>query len=170
LALAGLFGNGPLPDVGVGLGARAQLTRQRFGLRLLGDYWLPRFLGVNDGGGAGPGLDLGAWGVGLMGCYLPQTGSVSMAACAGPLVGDMYGSGNSLLTNPRTSHRRWSAIAAELEVAVRPSHALLGWVGVQLAKTLEAPRFGISENSRPVELFAANSWTVSGLVGVGLSL
>jgi hypothetical protein len=164
-----LFGNAVLPDVGLGLGARVQVARRHFGLRAQADYWFPRFIGVGEGGGSGPGVTLSAWGVGVLGCGLPLLGELGLAICVGPVVGDMYGAGNSLLAEPRSSHRRWSALVMEADISVASSSLLAGWFGLQLGKTLEVPHFGISEDERPVELFAANAWSIGGLVGIGLS-
>jgi hypothetical protein len=163
VAAVGLVGNAVLPGVGVGVGARARLERARFGVSLRADYWLPRSKAVGDGAA---GIELGAWGVGLRACGVPLSGRVALALCGGGSVGDMYGAGNDLLTNPRTRHRRWSALEAELELSVLTLSNLATCLGVTVGKTLERPQFGVSEDGRPVEVFKPSAWSVVGFVGL----
>ncbi len=82
----GVVGGSVLPDVGLGFGARAQLGTARFSALVQGEYWLPRFMSIE--GAAAPGLDLGAWGVGLAACGAPLVGRLSLALCVGPKLGE----------------------------------------------------------------------------------
>jgi hypothetical protein len=168
VAVLGLVGNSVLPDIGGGVGARARLGRGRFGLAVAGEYWLTRSRAL-DGSSVQnvPGIELGAWGVGAEACGAPLVGRLTMSVCAGPLLGDAYGSGNALLTNPRTSHQRWSALMAEANVVVAtPAFGSL-WLGLEVGKTLETPRFGIVEDGQPSAVFQPSGWLLSGLAGIG---
>jgi hypothetical protein len=118
---------------------------------------------------AGAGIELGMWQVGVKGCALPLTGNVSLSACLGPKLGDMYGRGNEQLENRKKEHDRWSALAAELSVAVSGKSGWMTLLGVELGRTLEAPRFGIRANGRDKPVFEAPSWTFNGFLGFGQS-
>jgi hypothetical protein len=165
VVVVGLAGNAVLPDAGLGLGARARVVRSRFGLALQADYWLPRTRSI---GGTEASVQLGAWDVGLKACGVPIAGHVALSLCAGGVLGDMYGSGNERLSKPRTSHRRWSALEAELDLMVLASSGVATWLGVEGGKTLEAPNFGISMDGQEVEVFTPSGWIVSGFVGLGV--
>lgn len=166
LAVLGLVGSSILPGAGAGVGLFGALGPGRFRLAARGSYWFPRFQGV--AGVTGPGIDLGAWGVGLKACALPLAGEVTLATCLGPELGDMYGTGNAPLTNPSTVHNRWSALSAELALAIRSSVGLTTLFGLELGKTLEAPIYGIRVDGEASEVFEAHAWTLNGYVGLGL--
>jgi hypothetical protein len=164
-AVLGLVGTATLPEIGLGVGALAALGPGRFRVALSGAYWLPRFKAI--GARAGAGVDLGAWGVSVKACGLPLSGDVTLTACFGPRLGDMYGTGNAELENPTTAHQRWSTLEAELSLAISAKSGLTTLLGVELGKTLEAPRFGIEQNGEEVEVFEANAWILNGFVGLG---
>ena len=165
IAAVGLLGNAVLPGVGVGVGARARVQRASLALGLQADYWLPRSRSVGDGGA---GIELGAWGAGVTACGVPLSGRMALALCGGGVVGDMYGAGNGFLSSPRTSHRRWSGLEAELDLTIMTTSSLATWLGLNVGKTLEAPHFGVKEDGRPVELFTPSGWTMGGFVGLGV--
>lgn len=167
IAALGLLGTGSLPKVGVGFGARGELGARRFRVALDGAYWLSRFQGLQAE--TGPGIELGMWGVGLKACGLPLAGKVTLSGCLGPKIGDMYGRGNGLLENAVEAHGRWSALVAELSLAISARSGLMTLFGVELGRTLEAPRFGILTNQREREVFEAARWTFHGFVGFGQS-
>jgi len=162
----GLIGSGVLPGVGGGFGAQGGLGQGRFRVAVRGLYWHPRFQPLE--GRSNVGIDLGAWGVGIKACGLPLGGEITLVACIGPVLGDMYGQGSGSLTATRTVHDRWSALEAELSLEVGASSGLAAALGVALGKTLEAPRFGIVRDGRAAPVFEANAWTVTGFVGVGI--
>jgi len=166
LAVLGLVGSSVLPGAGAGVGLFGALGPGRFRLAARGSYWFPRFQGV--AGVTGPGIDLGAWGVGLKACALPLAGEVTLATCLGPELGDMYGTGNAPLTNPSTVHNRWSALSAELALAIKSSVGLTTLFGLELGTTLEAPIYGIRVDGQAREAFKAHTWTLNGYVGLGL--
>ena len=165
IAALGLVGSSVLPGVGLGVGGLAALGRGPLQLAVAGTYWLPRFRALEAG--AGPGIELGAWGVGLKACWLPLSGDITVTTCLGPTAGDMYGSGNEQLSDPTTEHDRWSALEAELGLAISAKSGLTTLLGLQLGKTVEAPRFGIREDGRDVPVFEANGWSFNGFVGLG---
>lgn len=166
VAVLGLVGNAVLPGAGAGMGVFGALAPGRFRLAARASYWFPRFQGV--AGAPGPGIELGALGVGLKACGLPLMGDVTLAACLGPELGDMYGTGNSLLSNARTVHNRWSALSAELNVTIRSSSGLTSLFGLELGKTLEAPRYGVRVDGEDRDVFEVPAWTLNGYVGLGL--
>lgn len=166
LSALGLFGSSVLPGAGIGAGAQAALGPERFRLALQGAYWLSRFHAMDSVDG--PGVELGTWSIALKGCGLPRTGDVAVALCFGPVVGDMYGTGSGGLTNARTVHDHWSALAAEASVSVSSSTGVTTLLGVELQKTLEAPRFGITTPGGERELFEARSWAINGFIGLGV--
>jgi hypothetical protein len=166
VAALGLVGSSVLPGAGAGVGLFGALGLGRFRLAARGNFWFPRFQGV--AGVSGPGIDLGAWGVGLKACGLPLAGEVTLAACFGPELGDMYGTGNTQLTNPSTVHNRWSAVSAELALAIKSSSGLTTLFGLELGKTLEAPIYGVRVDGQDVEVFEAHAWPLNAYVGLGL--
>ena len=166
LAALGLVGSSVLPGAGAGVGLFGALGPGRFRLAARGSYWFPRSQSVT--GVSGPGIDLGAWGVGLKACALPLAGEVTLATCLGPELGDMYGTGNAPLTHASTVHNRWSALSAELALAIKSSSGLTTLFGIELGKTLEAPVYGIRVDGQSSEVFEAHAWTLNGYVGLGL--
>jgi len=167
VAGVGLVGNSALPGVGVGVSARVRVARKHFGLTLQGDYWLPRFQSVADAGTNGAGVYLDAWDVGLKACGAPLLGNLTLSLCVGPTLGQVRGSGNQLLTNPTTDYQRWSAFSAEVNLITATSSFVSTWLGIEVGKSLLTPKFGISEDGRAVQVFAASGWSVSGLAGIG---
>jgi hypothetical protein len=165
LSALGLFGTSVLPDVGAGTGIHATLGPRRFRMAAEADYWLSRFHAIE--GSAGAGVELGTWSVALRGCGIPVTGDVTLSLCVGPIVGDMYGTGSNL-SNARTVHDHWSAISAEASVALSSRAGVMTLVGLEVQKTLEAPRFGALVNGRERQLFEANAWVVNAFVGLGV--
>jgi hypothetical protein len=167
LSALGLLGNAVLPATGVGVGGQAAGTFRRFRISARATYWLPRARSVD--GNPGAYLELGAWGVGFRGCGLPISGEVTLALCAGPELGDMSATGTGLLTDTRTAHQRWSALAAEVSLGIASQSGLSTQLGVELAKVLESPRFGVVEGSFPTEVFRAPGWMFNGFVALGLN-
>jgi hypothetical protein len=167
LSALGLLGNAVLPDTGVGVGGQAAGSFGRFRISARATYWLPRTRSVH--GNPGAYLELGAWGLGLKGCGLPISGEVTLALCAGPEMGDMSATGTGLLTDTRTAHQWWSALAAEVSLGITSQSGLFTQLGVELAKVLESPRFGVAEDSVPSEVFRAPGWMFNGFVALGLN-
>ena len=163
----GLLGNAVLPGTGVGVGGQAAGTYRRFRISGRGTYWLPRTRAVD--GSEGAFLELGAWGVGVRGCGLPITGEVTLALCAGPELGNMSASGIGLLTNKRTAHQPWSALATDVSLGISAKSGLYTQLGVELAKVLEAPRIGVRDAGLPAEVFRAPGWMFNGFVALGLT-
>jgi len=162
----GLFGSSVLPGAGVGTAVHAAVGPERFRLAAQGAYWLSRFRAIRSGSDAG--VELGTWSVALKGCGLPLAGRLALALCAGPVVGDMYGSGTGGLSNARTLHDHWSALATEVSLSLASSAGVTTLVGLELQKTLEAPRFGVTLDGRETQVFEANAWVVNGFVGLGV--
>jgi hypothetical protein len=71
--------------------------------------------------------------------------------------------------NGRTRHARYSEAAVGAQLAYARSR-LLPEAGLELAKTLERPRFGISDNGQDDPAFRPEAWVVSAFVGVALEL
>lgn len=165
LSALGLFGTSVLPDAGAGTGIHATLGPRRFRMAAQAAYWLSRFRAFE--GNAGAGVELGTWSVALRGCGVPLTGDITLSLCAGPVVGDMYGTGSSL-SNARTIHDHWSAVSAETSVALSSRAGVMTLLGLEVQRTLEAPRFGAVVNGRPQQLFEANAWVVNAFVGLGV--
>jgi hypothetical protein len=167
LSALGLFGSSLLPGAGLGVGAHATFGVKRFRLAAQGSYWLSRSEPVpNVADGA---IDLGAWGVALKACALPIAGDVILSLCFGPAVGDMYGGGNEALEDARVLHEHWSALELEASLSLASSSGVATVLGLELGKTLEAPRFGIVENTKNVEVFVANAWSVNAFIGLGIN-
>jgi hypothetical protein len=165
LSALGLFGTSLLPDVGAGTAIHATVGPRRFRMAAEATYWLSRFRALE--GSAGAGVELGTWSVALHGCGIPVAGDVTLSLCVGPVVGDMYGTG-SRLSNPRTVHDHWSAVSAETSVALSSRAGVMTFVGLEVQKTLEAPRFGAVVNGREKLLFEANAWVVNAFIGLGV--
>lgn len=161
----GLFGTSVLPDTGAGMGIHASMGPRRFRLAAQATYWLSRFRPIE--GNSNAGVELGTWSVALRGCGVPFSGDFTVSLCAGPVVGDMYGTASGL-SNGRTIHDHWSAVSAEASVAVASSAGVATLVGLEVQKTLEAPRFGATVNGRPEQLFEANAWVVNAFIGLGV--
>ena len=51
------------------------------------------------------------------------------------MLGDAYGSGNSLLSNPRVSHQRWSAVVGEANVVIPMAALVSTWLGLEAGRT-----------------------------------
>lgn len=167
ISALGLFGSSVLPGAGAGLGIQSTIGPGRFRLAAQGSYWLSRFQPLQ--GTDGPGLEVGTWGVALKACALPLTGEVAVALCLGPAVGDMYGAGSGAkLLNARTVHDHWSALELEASLSLSSRAGVTTLLGLQLGRTLEAPRFSITVAGREVPVFEANAWVVNGFVGLGV--
>jgi hypothetical protein len=79
----------------------------------------------------------------------------------------MRGRGTEL-ENESTQHDRWSAVSLELALSHEADSGLLTLLGVDVGKTLEAPRFGIKQDGEEVELFQSADWVAHAFVGVGV--
>jgi hypothetical protein len=162
----GLASGGALPGVAFGAGARLTAGMGRFGLVAHGAYFFPKVEPVQGTSSSGIRLDLGRAGVGF--CGVPLTGNPSLMACLGPVFGDMSGEGTKL-ENASTEHDLWTAVLAELTLTHLTSFGLTTFVGLEGGPVVDAPRFGITENGSPVEVYRASSWVFSGSLGVGFS-
>jgi hypothetical protein len=162
----GLVGSSVLPDIGVGVGGQAAFGAKHFRLAVRGTYWLSRFQPIAATNGSS--MELGAWGVAVRACGLQSTGDITLSACLGPEAGDMSGAGDDVLINANTQHERWSALLADVSLSISASSGLTTLLGVELGKTLEAPRFGIRQDAEDVDVFQANAWIVNAFVGLGL--
>jgi hypothetical protein len=166
LIALGFAGNGALPGVGSGLGARIAAGSARFRLAARGLYWFDRFQPI--AGASGTGVALSSWAVGVRACGLPVLGSISLWACVGPDAGRLKGTGQALAPS-RSADERWSAVTADLSLVYTASSGLMTHLGFELGKALEIPRFGISQDGREVEVFRANAWVAQASVGFGFS-
>ena len=162
----GLANAGPLPGVAFGAGARVSAGKGRFRIAVHGAYFFPKVEPVPGATSSGVELALARVGVGL--CGLPFLGNPTLSACVGPVFGDMTGSGEDV-ENSSTEHDRWSAVLAELTLTHVTNFGLAGVVGLEGGPAIDAPRFGITQNSEPVEVYRASGWVLGGFLGVGFS-
>jgi hypothetical protein len=162
----GVAGNGVLPGVGVGMGARAAAGRERWRVAIRGAYWLERFEPLP--GSSGSGLALSTWSIGLRACGLPVVGRISLWVCLGPDAGPLRAEGREL-ENARSAEERWTAMIGELNLVHTSSSGLISQLGLEVGKALEMPRFGVSQDGREVEVFRANAWILLATAGFGFS-
>jgi hypothetical protein len=163
-AAVGLASGGPLPGVALGAGARLSVGRGRFRVAVHGAYFVPKVEPVPGTSSAGIELALARVGVGL--CGVPVLGNPAITACVGPAFGDMKGSGEGV-QNPGTEHDRWSAVLAEVTVTHVTGFGLASLAGIEGGPAIDTPRFGITENGTPVEVYRASGWVLGGFLGVG---
>jgi hypothetical protein len=157
---------GPLPELGVGVGARFSAERSLFAGGALIAYFFPRPAPIDVDSSAVIELDLLS--VTLSGCFRPVSGRLSFGLCPGLVVGDLRGVGKGL-DNPRTQHDRYSAVAFEAVGSYETRVGAVAMLGLGFGKTLEAPPFGILLNGEELEVFAPDAWMFQGFVGFGLS-
>jgi hypothetical protein len=161
----GLATSGALPGVAFGAGPRLTTGKGRVGLVIHGAYLFPKVEPVPSAEPSGIELGLARVGVGL--CAVP-IGKPALSACVGPVLGDMWGRGTGL-ENPSTEHDLWTAVAAELALTHVTSFGPTVLAGLEGGPVLGAPRFGITQNGHPLEVYRARSWFFGGSLGLGWS-
>jgi hypothetical protein len=165
-ALVGALAEGPLPELGVGLGAHVSVERSFFAAGARVSYYFPRPAPIEADSSAFVELDLLS--VTLFGCFLPVGGRLSLGLCPGLVLGDLRGFGKGV-DNPRTQHARYSAVTLETVGTYETRAGAVVALGLGVGKTLEAPPFGIHLNGREHEVFVPDAWMFQGFLGFGIA-
>ena len=165
-ALVGALAEGPLPELGVGLGARFSAARSFFAAGARVSYYFPRPAPIEVDSSAFVELDLLS--VTLFGCFLPVSGRLSFGLCPGFVLGDLRGVGKGV-DNPRTQHARYSALTLEGVGTYETRAGSLVVLGLGVGKTLEAPPFGIFLDGQELEVFVPDAWMFQGFLGFGVA-
>jgi hypothetical protein len=165
-ALVGALVEGPLPEVGVGIGARFSARRSVFAVGAELAYYFPRPATIDVDSNATIEIDLLS--ATLSGCFLPLGGRLSLGLCPGFVLGDLRGVGRGV-ENPRTQHARYSALTFDAIGTYETQAGAVVVLGLGLGKTLEAPPFGILLNGEELEVFAPDDWMFQAFLGFGLA-
>ena len=159
-----LVGAGALPGVGSGLGAEGAMTLgESFRAMVVVHYWFDRTKELE--GTSGASAELGMLSGSLRGCWL-WPGRWELAACLGPELGQMRGSGHELQVE-RSANDRWFAAALDLRLGYLPAPWLRLTLGGEAAAAVERPRFGVEGFG---EVHRPEPWALRGRVGLAFRL
>jgi hypothetical protein len=140
VSVDGRAARGPLPGASFGgdLGVDGVRGRLMASLRL--ETWIPE-----DEATAAPGVRARFSGVGgeLAGCAIPaRAGRFALATCAGARAGALHGASSGALADGAAT-APWYAVVPALRTRTRVARALFVDAGVELAASLNRPRFVI---------------------------
>jgi len=154
---------GPLPGAGAGLGVRGSFSPSRLGVAIWVAYDFPRLARVRGD----TGVELELWSSGFGPCYRLRTAVPAIDGCAEFAIGDLKATGHHV-DNGRVRHGLWSAALLELLVHQKLAAPVVFLGGLQAGDAFSAPRFGLREDGRDVEVFGAARWFLSAFVGLGV--
>ncbi len=131
---------GPLPGTSFGAGVGLEGGRGRFSAALRFETWLPE-----DEATAAVGVRARYTGVGgaLAGCAVAaRAGRFTLAGCAGVRAAALHGASSGALTDGGAT-APWYAAVPALRTRTRLTRAIFLDVGVELAASLNRPRFAL---------------------------
>ncbi len=163
----GFAGSGSLPSVGPGLGVEVSLRARYLELGLVGRYWLSRVEPVPGVAEADVRLALAS--LGLRGCGVAPSGAWQLRGCAGAELGDLWGTGEGAVEQPRTGHALLPSLSASLTLSYG-GQGLIPFAGVEGALALSRAPFGVAVNGRDLEVFRPSVGALQAFIGLAYQL
>ncbi len=156
-------GVGVLPNLHakMALGGGVEPTPE-FGLRVLGELWLPSEASIDDSPAS---IQMSLLSAGADACWLSSQDSLRAYVCVGARLGRMQGRGQGL-EHSHTETALWSAAVAELGLATALGKGFSAFGALAPGLSLERPRFGVAMGGQGREIFRP----ALGLLEVGLGV